>query len=91
VQQEDKRPGIERHVQTILASLITAGIVYLITDQIGSARLLAATQVSMKFLTDQIVELRSDVKAMQQINQQYVRQSQYEGLEERVRRLENHK
>lgn len=77
---------IERHVQTILVSLVTMAVGYLVSDQISSGKVAAATNTQMEFLTRQVVELRADIKSLQVT---YVRAEQFNDHEVRLRQLEN--
>lgn len=86
INSEEKSAGIfERHVQTVLVSLITMGIGYMVAEQVNAGKTVAHTTVQIGYLTQQVVELRTDIKAMQ-IG--YVRSEQFVDHETRLRALE---
>lgn len=88
VEPTGKSSAMERHVQTILVSLITAGIVYIVTANITNDRAQAAEKVTLEFISRQLIDLQADVKTIQQNQNGYVRQEQYADHEVRLRALE---
>lgn len=77
--------NMERHVQTILISIITGAIFfagsYFFTDT--DAKATQRTQLAT--LTTQVIELRADIRAMQN---SYVQKADFVELEIRLRRAE---
>ena len=78
--------NLERHVITILVSLMTAGITYIVSEQINNSRASEGTKMQIVFLIQQVSELRADLKKLEG---SYVRIEQYIDHETRLRALEH--
>lgn len=85
--ENERRSGatIERHVQTIMITLITGALFfaanYFYTDNKGKA----VQQTQLEVLTSQVIEMRADLKSLQA---NYVKHSDFKDLESRVRVME---
>ena len=79
------KTAVERHAQTILVALITAGIVFVATRTIQGGEDATELKTQVSYLSLQITELRADVKSMQA---GYVRADQFVDLSTRVRAIE---
>lgn len=85
-ESEEKVPSLlEKHVVTILVSLITIGIGYMVSEQVSNTRATEVTKIQMNFLIEQVTQLRSDVRKLE-LN--YVRVEQFIDHETRLRSLE---
>ncbi len=77
--------NLERHFTTFLVTIITGAILfsanYLFTDN----RDKALSSSKLETLTNQVIELRADIKAMQS---NYIRREEFQRQEERIRELE---
>lgn len=83
--QDEVKPGLERHVQTVLIALTTAGIAFTASYIYDANRSNAIQQAQLASLTGVINELRSDVKALQG---NWVRREEFDRLESRIRNVE---
>lgn len=77
--------NIERHLQTVLISIITGAIVFAANYVYNDNRQKAVAQTQLEVLTVQVIEMRADLRAMQS---SYVRRDEIKELEARVRALE---
>lgn len=76
---------MERHVQTILISLITGAILFAANYFYNDNRSKAVQQTQLEVLTAQVIEMRADLRSMQNT---YVKRDEYRDLETRVRSIE---
>ena len=83
----EQKSSLERHVQTILVTLITAGIVWIVTDRMSADKSLQAASLKLEYVSEQISALRAEIRLLQN---NYVRQEQFADHEDRIRRLEQH-
>lgn len=58
-------PAITQHIQTILVSIITGSIVFAATYFFNDKAEKAVFTQQLSTLTQQVIELRADIKAMQ--------------------------
>lgn len=79
---------VERHVQTILISIVTGSIIFAANYFYNNNRAQAVLQTQLEVLTVQVLEMRADLKALQQ---NYAKANELEKLETRVRTLETDK
>lgn len=79
---------LERHVQTILISIITGAILFVANYVFTDSREKAVQGAQLEALTRQVLELRADIKSLQT---DYASRNELKALDERVRRLENRK
>lgn len=77
--------NLERHVQTILISIITGSIVFAANYVYNDSKDKAIQQTQLQVLTSQVIEMRAEVRALQG---NYVKVDQVKELEQRVRALE---
>lgn len=84
-QQERRKLDIERHIQTIMVSLLTGAAMfsasYFFTDKADKAM----TRVQLENLVNQVNELRTDIRDMRQ---SFVRRDEFTDHEARLRKLE---
>ena len=78
--------NIERHIQTILISIVTGSIVFAATYFFNDKAEKAVTSQQLSTLTQQVIELRADIKAMQG---NYVTKDDFHDHESRIRTLES--
>lgn len=76
---------MERHVHTILISLITGAILFAANYFYNDNRSKAVQQTQLEVLTAQVIEMRADLRSMQNT---YVKREEYRDLETRVRSIE---
>lgn len=76
---------MERHVQTILISVITGAILFAANYFYNDNRSKAVQQTQLEVLTAQVIEMRADLRSMQNT---YVKREEYRDLETRVRSME---
>jgi hypothetical protein len=76
---------MERHIQTVLISIVTGAIVFAANYFYNDNRSKAVAQTQLEVLTSQVIEMRADLRAMQH---SYVRRDEYKELEVRVRDIE---
>ena len=82
----ERPPGaLERHVQTLLLSVSTAALLFAANYFYEDNRRKAVMAAQLDALTTQVVEMRSDMRALQG---SYVRRDELRDLEARVRALE---
>lgn len=79
---------LERHVQTILISIITGSIVFAANYVYSDSKDKAVAQTQLQVLTSQVIEMRAEVRALQG---SYVRREEIKELELRLRQLERQK
>lgn len=90
---EDKAPpidrrsaaNVERHIQTILISVITGALMFAANYFYSDNKSKAVQQTQLEVLTTQVIEMRSDLRALQT---NYVKRDELKDLELRVRVLE---
>lgn len=80
--------NIERHVQTILISIITGSIVFAANYLYSDSKDKAVQQTQLQVLTSQVIEMRTEVRALQG---NYVKTDQIKDLDQRIRALEMRK
>lgn len=83
----EQKSALERHVQTILVTLITAGIAWIVTDRLSADKTIQAASLKLEYVSEQISSLRAEIRLLQN---NYVRQEQFADHEERIRKLEQH-
>jgi hypothetical protein len=76
----------ERHLQTVMIALITGSIFFAANYFYNDNQSKGVVKLQLDTLTNQVIELRADIKALQ-FN--YVKREEFRELEERVRRIEN--
>jgi hypothetical protein len=77
--------NFERHVQTVLISIATAALLFAAKYFYDDNRENAIAKSQLEVLTAQVLEMRSDLKAMQA---NYVRPDEVRDLQRRVLELE---
>jgi hypothetical protein len=77
--------NLERHVQTILISIITGSLIFAASYVYNDNRSKAVQQTQLEVLTAQVIEMRADLRAMQNT---YVKSDELRQLEGRVRAVE---
>lgn len=77
--------NFERHVQTILISIVTGGLIFAITYFYNDNKDKAVSKSQLEVLTVQVFEMRADVKSLQ-LN--VVRPDEVRDLQRRVLDLE---
>lgn len=77
--------NFERHVQTILISIVTGGLIFAITYFYNDNKDKAVSKSQLEVLTVQVFEMRADVKSLQ-LN--VVRPDEVRDLQRRVLELE---
>lgn len=80
--------NMERHLQTVLISIITGAIVFAANYIYNDNKLKGVQQTQLEVLTTQVIELRADVRAMQN---GFVRRDELDELKDRVKDLERRK
>lgn len=83
--RRDKGATLERHIQTILISVVTGALMFAANYFYNDNRSKAVQQTQLEVLTAQVIEMRADLRAMQT---SYVRREEYKELEQRLRELE---
>lgn len=83
----ERKPAVnfERHVQTILISIVTGGLIFAITYFYNDNKDKAVSKSQLEVLTVQVFEMRADVKSLQ-LN--VVRPDEVRDLQRRVLDLE---
>jgi|GEM_PF-6196964 len=86
----ERRNGanIERHIQTILISVVTGSIIFAATYFFNDKSDKAVLVQQIATLTNHVMELRADIKAMQS---NYVTKDEFKDHEQRLRLLEGAK
>ena len=84
-QERRSEANTERHIQTILISLITGAILFAANYFYNDNRSKAVQQTQLEVLTAQVIEMRADLRSMQNT---YVKREEYRDLETRVRSIE---
>ena len=84
-QERRSAANMERHVHTILISLITGAILFAANYFYNDNRSKAVQQTQLEVLTAQVIEMRADLRSMQNT---YVKREEYRDLETRVRSIE---
>ena len=82
---QESRINIERHVQTILISVITGSILFAATYFYTDNKEKAISKSQLEVLTVQVLEMRADVKSLQ-LN--VVRPDEVRDLQRRILDLE---
>lgn len=77
--------NMERHIQTIMISVITGALLFAANYFYEGNRSRAVQQTQLEVLTTQVIEMRADLRAMQT---NYVRRDEFKELEGRIRDLE---
>jgi hypothetical protein len=85
--QSEQKSALERHIQTVLVTLITAGIAWIVSDRLTSDKAIQAAALKLEYVSEQIASLRAEIRLLQN---NYVRQEQFADHEERMRKLEAH-
>lgn len=80
--------NIERHIQTIMVSLATGGIMFSAGFFFKDVGEKAATRAQLEALVVQVNELRTDVK---ELRSSFVRRDEFMDHESRIRQLEQRK
>lgn len=79
---------VERHVQTILISIITGAILFVANYVFTDSKEKAVQGTQLEVLTRQVIEMRADIRSLQT---DYASRTEMRALDERVRKLENRK
>ena len=83
------RPGLERHIQTILAAVLVALVLWVGKTVSENSREIARMQEQTKALAEKVLELRSElVGRTSAVSQAPFLEHRVERLERRVQRLE---
>lgn len=77
--------AMERHIQTILISIVTGSIVFAANYFYTDNQAKAVQRTQLEVLTTQVIELRADIRAMQN---SYVKREEFADHETRLRQLE---
>jgi Tfp pilus assembly protein PilN len=80
--------NMERHIQTILISVITGALMFAANYFYSDNKSNAVQQTQLQVLTTQVIEMRADLRAMQN---NYVKSDDFKDLESRVRAIERGK
>ena len=73
-------------MQTILISIVTGAILFAANYFYNDNRSKAIQQTQLEVLTSQVIEMRGDLRSMQNT---YVKRDEYRDLETRVRSIES--
>lgn len=76
---------VERHIQTILVSLCTGALFFMVSYVYNTNEAKAVQKTQLEALTVQVIEMRADLKALQT---NYARRDELRELELRIRQLE---
>lgn len=76
---------MERHVQTILISLCTGALFFAANYVYNDNRTKAVQQTQLEVLTAQVIEMRTELRALQNA---YARREELKEIEVRLRQLE---
>lgn len=79
---------LERHIQTILISVCTGALFFAANYIYTGNEAKAVQKTQLEALTTQVIEMRADLKALQN---NYVRKEEFREMEIRVRQLERQK
>jgi hypothetical protein len=82
---EPKQNIYERHAQTIIVSIILATILFVSGFIFTTKTELEAMKQQMLFVSQQVVELRTDIKSLRD---SYVSREEFRDHETRIRELE---
>lgn len=77
--------AVERHLQTILISVITGAIFFSANFIYNDNRTKAVQQTQLEVLTSQVIELRADVRGLRD---NYASRADLEKVEDRLRIVE---
>lgn len=77
--------NMERHIQTILISVITGALMFAANYFYNDNRSKAVQQTQLEVLTAQVIEMRADLRSMQNT---YVRREELKEMELRMRDVE---
>lgn len=80
-----KAGRFEQHVQTVMISIVTGAIVFAAQYVYSDSREKAVLQTQLEVLTAQVIEMRSDLRALQSA---YATKTDVKELELRIRQLE---
>lgn len=84
-QERRSSANMERHIQTVLISVITGALMFAANYFYNDNRSKAVQQTQLEVLTAQVIEMRADFRAMQN---SYVKREEMKELESRLRLLE---
>lgn len=82
---ESRASAIERHIQTILITVITAALIFAANYFYSDNRQKAVAQTQLEVLTAQVIEMRADLRALQN---NYMKREDYKELDLRLRDIE---
>lgn len=82
---EGKAASIERHIQTIMITVITAALMFAANYFYNDNRQKAVAQTQLEVLTSQVIEMRADLRSLQN---NYVKREDWKELELRLRDVE---
>jgi uncharacterized membrane protein (DUF106 family) len=74
---------MERHLQTVLISIITGSILFAANYFYTDNRTKAVSQTQLEVLTAQVIEMRADLRALQT---NYVKREEFRDFEQRILR-----
>jgi hypothetical protein len=77
---DDQKTGLERHIQSIILTIATGTIFFCATFVYNTKSEVAVIQVQIQQVTTQLIEIRSDLKAMQSL---YVTKDDFRVLEQK--------
>lgn len=77
--------NMERHIQTILISVITGALMFAANYFYNDNRSKAVQQTQLEVLTAQVIEMRADLRSLQT---NYVKRDEFKDIEMRLRDLE---
>ncbi len=84
-QERRSSANMERHIQTILISVITGALMFAANYFYNDNRSKAIQQTQLEVLTGQVMEMRADLRSLQT---NYAKHAELKELEARVRVLE---
>lgn len=82
---ERRRVPWEQHFQSIAITFIVAAVFFAIAYFYNDNKEKGQNEFRIKFVTDQVIDMRSDIRALQN---SYARREEVEKLEERLRSVE---
>lgn len=80
-----RRSLIEQHIQTILIAVITGALFFAANYMFSDNEARGVQQGQLRVLTDQIIEMRGELRSLQN---NYVRREEFKELETRLRSVE---
>lgn len=81
-----QHPSLDKHVQTICVSLITAAILFMAGFTYNTSQANAQLAVEMKYVSAQLTDMKVKLEEM---NSTYVKRTDFNDHESRIRKLES--